>query len=148
MKRILSTVVALGLAAAALVGAPAQAAGKTLTLGVISPVGDWRASSAQLANLGPYYQAVYATLLVQAPDGRTIKPGLASYAYDKAQTTLTLTLKKGIKFADGTAITAAAVKSNIDGFSSGLAAEAAAATAPIASVTAKGSDVVIIKLKY
>jgi len=146
MKRILATVVALGLSAAALVGAPAQAAGKTLTLGVISAVSDWRASSGQLANLGPYYQAVYATLLVQAPDGRTITPGLATYAYDKTATVLTLTLKKGVKFADGTAITAAAVKANLDGYSKGLASDASTATAAISSVTAKGANVVVIKL--
>jgi len=149
MKRILSTVVALGLAAAALVGAPAQAAGKTLTLGVISPVQDWRASSAQLANLGPYYQAVYSTLLIQKNDGRTFTPGLASkWSYDKTQTVLTLTLRKGVKFTDGTAVDAAAVKKNLDGYSKGLASDASTATAAIDSVTAKGTDTVIIKLKY
>lgn len=148
MKRILATVVALGLSVTALTGVPAQAAGKTLTLGVISPMQDWQASSGQLANIGPYYQAVYATLLVQAPDGRTIKPGLASFAYDKAQTTLTLTLKKGLKFSDGSALNAAAVKKNLDHYSSGAAADASSAPAAIASVTAKGTDVVIIKLKY
>jgi peptide/nickel transport system substrate-binding protein len=149
MKRILSTVVALGLAAAALVGAPAQAAGKTLTLGAISPVSDWRASSGQLANLGPYYQAVYSTLLIQKNDGRTYAPGLAAkWSYDKTQTVLTLTLRKGVKFTDGTAVDAAAVKTNLDGYSKGLASDASTATAAIDSVTAKGTDTVIIKLKY
>lgn len=147
MKRILAASVALGLSVAALVGVPAQAAGKTLTLGVISAVSDWRASSGQLANLGPYYQAVYATLLTQAPDGRTITPGLASYAYDKTQTVLTLTLKSGLKFADGSAINAAAVKANLDGYSKGLASDASTATAAIDSVTAKGATTVVIKLK-
>ena len=109
MKRILATVVALGLAAAALVGAPAQAAGKTLNLGVISAISDWQASSGQYANLGPYYQAVYATLLVQAPDGHTLKPGLAtSWTYDKTQTVLTVKLRSGLKFTNGEAFNATA----------------------------------------
>ena len=146
MKRILAATVALGLSVAALAGVPAQAAGKTLTLGVISAVSDWRASSGQLANLGPYYQAVYATLLTQSPDGHTITPGLASYAYDKTQTVLTLTLKAGLKFADGSALNAAAVKANIDGYSKGLASDASTATAAISSVTAKNATTVVIKL--
>lgn len=148
MKRILSTVVALGLAAAALVGAPAQAAGKTLTLGVISGLNDWQASSSQYANLGPFYQAVYSPLLIQAPDGRTLKPGLATaWKYDKTNTVLTLTLRKGVKFTNGEAFNAAAAKKNLDYYSKGAASDAATKTAAIKSITAKGTDTLVINLK-
>ena len=147
MKKFLATSVAVGLSVAALVGAPAHAANTTLTLGVISPVADWRASSGQLANLGPYYQAVYGTLLTQSADGHTITPGFASYKYDKTQTVLTLTLQKGLKFTDGEVLDATAVKTNLDGYSKGLASDASTATANIVSVDVKGATTVIITLK-
>ena len=147
MKKFLATSVAVGLSVAALVGAPAHAANTTLTLGIISPLSDWRASSGQLANLGPFYQAVYSTLLTQSADGHTITPGLASYKYDKTQTVLTLTLQKGLKFTDGEALDATAVKTNLDGYSKGLASDASTATANIVSVDVKGATTVIITLK-
>jgi peptide/nickel transport system substrate-binding protein len=147
MKKFLATSVAVGLSVAALVGAPAHAANTTLTLGIISPLSDWRASSGQLANLGPFYQAVYGTLLTQSADGHTITSGLASYKYDKTQTVLTLTLQKGLKFTDGEALDATAVKTNLDGYSKGLASDASTATANIVSVDVKGATTVIITLK-
>lgn len=148
MKRILAAVVALGLSVAALAGAPAQAAGKTLTLGVISGLNDWQASSSQYANLGPFYQAVYSPLLVQAADGRTLKPGLATaWKYDKTNTVLTLTLRKGVKFTNGEAFNAAAAKKNLDYYAKGAASDAATKTAAVSSISTKGTDTLIIKLK-
>lgn len=149
MKRILAATLALGLSVAALAGVPAQAAGKTFTLGVIGGVADWQASSAQYANLGPFYQAVYATLLVQSPDGKTLTPGLAtSWTYNKAQTQLTLKLRTGQKFTDGEAFNAAAVKKNIDFYATGAASDATTKTAAIASTVAKDASTVVFNLKY
>lgn len=148
MKRILATVVALGLSAAALVGVPAQAAGKTLTLGVIGTLNDYQASSAQYANLGPFFQAVYSPLLVQSADGHTLKAGLATaWKYDKTNTVLTLTLRKGVKFTNGEAFNAAAVKKNLEAYAVGAASDAATKSAAVSTITAKGTDTVIIKLK-
>ena len=148
MKRILAAVVAAGLSVAALVGAPAQAAGKTLTLGVIGTLNDWQASSSQYANLGPFYQAVYSPLLVQAADGRTLKPGLATaWKYDKSNTVLTLTLRKGVKFTNGEAFDAAGVKKNLEKYAVGAASDAATKSAAVSSISTKGTDTVIIKLK-
>lgn len=148
MKRILAAVVALGLSAAALVGVPAQAAGKTLTLGVISGLSDWQASSSQYANLGPFYQAVYSPLLVQAPDGRTLKPGLATaWKYDKTNTVLTLTLRKGVKFTNGEAFNAAAAKKNLEYYAIGAASDATTKSAAVKSIVAKNAETLVINLK-
>ncbi|MFG3259866.1 ABC transporter substrate-binding protein [Streptomyces sp. NPDC048172] len=67
----------------------------------------------------PYFQAVYDTLIKRAPDG-TLKPMLATkWSYDEKRTRLSLTLRKGVKFADGTPFDAEAVKANLKHFKGG-----------------------------
>ncbi|MFJ3274077.1 ABC transporter substrate-binding protein [Streptomyces sp. NPDC086776] len=67
----------------------------------------------------PYFQAVYDTLIKRAPDG-TYKPMLATkWTYNKSRTTLSLTLREGVKFSDGTAFDAQAVKANLEHFKGG-----------------------------
>lgn len=56
----------------------------------------------------------YDRLVHQTPDGQP-EPGLASaWAYSGDGTTLTLTVRSGVTFHDGTVLDAAAVKTNID----------------------------------
>ena len=51
--------------------------------------------------------SIYDTLLLPTPDGRGLKPGLATkWAFDGGGRTLTLTLRDGVKFSDGTPMTA------------------------------------------
>ncbi|GAA4020971.1 ABC transporter substrate-binding protein [Deinococcus rubellus] len=58
---------------------------------------------------------LYDTLLQPTPDGKRVQPGLASrYVVSKDGMTMTLTLRPGIKFADGSPITSADVKWNLD----------------------------------
>lgn len=58
---------------------------------------------------------LYDTLLQPTADGKRVQPGLASrYAVSSDGKTLTLTLRSGIKFADGSPITAADVKWSLD----------------------------------
>ncbi|TXS07410.1 ABC transporter substrate-binding protein [Streptomyces sp. col6] len=72
----------------------------------------------------PYFQAVYDTLIKREPDG-TFSPMLATeWTYDKTRTHLALTLRKDVKFADGTAFDGAAVKANMERFQKGGGASA------------------------
>ncbi|WP_239074023.1 ABC transporter substrate-binding protein [Streptomyces sp. SID10853] len=67
----------------------------------------------------PYFQAVYDTLLKRAPDG-SFRPMLATkWSYDKDRTRLSLTLRQGVKFTDGSAFDAQAVKANMEHFKKG-----------------------------
>ncbi|MEV5654049.1 ABC transporter substrate-binding protein [Streptomyces sp. NPDC052291] len=72
----------------------------------------------------PYFQAVYDTLIKREPDG-TFSPMLATeWTYDQTRTHLALTLRKDVKFADGTAFDGAAVKANMERFQKGGGASA------------------------
>ncbi|GAA1634383.1 ABC transporter substrate-binding protein [Nonomuraea maheshkhaliensis] len=74
----------------------------------------------------PYFQAVYDTLVKREPDG-ALSPMLATgWAYDAARTTLTLTLRTGVRFDDGTPFDASAVKANLDHLRRGDGAAAGA----------------------
>lgn len=95
------------------------AAGGTLTIGDIQAVSSWAADDAQWANQSPFYQAVYDTLLQATPSG-VLKPGLAtSYTWNKSHTELTLQIRKGVKFTDGSALTASVVALNLNDFKKG-----------------------------
>ncbi|WP_436775234.1 ABC transporter substrate-binding protein [Yinghuangia sp. YIM S09857] len=64
----------------------------------------------------PFFQTVYDTLLKREPDG-TFSPMLATeWTLDPARTRLSLTLREGVKFADGTPFDANTVKANLDRF--------------------------------
>lgn len=122
-----------------------SAATKTLTVGLIADIQSWAAAESQFGNLNLPYQSVYDTLLLADPNGN-IKPNVATaYKYDKAGTTLTLTIRSGIKFTDGTALDAAAVVKNLNAFKAGKSPDASN-IADMKSATAKGKNTVIIKL--
>lgn len=72
----------------------------------------------------PFFQAAYDTLLKREPDGG-FSPMLATkWAYNSDGTELALTLRQDVKFADGTAFDAAAVKANLERFKKGGGADA------------------------
>ncbi|MFI2644280.1 ABC transporter substrate-binding protein [Streptomyces sp. NPDC018610] len=72
----------------------------------------------------PFFQATYDTLVKREPDG-AFSPMLAtSWKYNSDRTELALTLRKDVKFADGTAFDAAAVKANMERFKKGGGADA------------------------
>jgi len=148
MKKFLAWSAALAIATTGLIAgvAPAQAAGKTLTYGVIATIRSYAASSGEVANKGPFYQAVYDTLLYQLPSGKYTSALADKYTVDKAGTTVTLHIRKGVKFTDGAAVTPAAVKANIEAFQKGDSPRASDG-ASITSVSVKGENV-ILKLLY
>ncbi|MEU0740793.1 ABC transporter substrate-binding protein [Streptomyces sp. NPDC006134] len=72
----------------------------------------------------PFFQATYDTLVKREPDG-SFSPMLATgWTYNDDRTELGLTLRKDVKFADGTAFDAAAVKANMERFKKGGGADA------------------------
>jgi peptide/nickel transport system substrate-binding protein len=145
IKSLVAVTAAAGLVLAGSVSA-SQAATKTLTVGLIADIQSWAAASSQFGNLNLPYQAVYDTLLTATPTG-ALKPNVATkFVYDKAGTTLTLTIKQGIKYTDGTALDAANVVKNLNAFKAGDSPDASN-VASMVSATAKGKDTVIIKLK-
>ncbi len=98
--------------------------GGTLTLGSIVAPPSLAAAESTWANGSPYVQAVYDSLLRQAPDG-SVEPWLATdWSYDEARTVLTMTLRDDVTFTDGTPFTADVAAQNILRFRDGTSAQA------------------------
>ena len=88
----------------------------TLTLGDVSYPASWDVNGLSIAHYVDYFDAVYDTLIRQDGTGKLV-PGLATdWSYDSARTTLTLTVRSGIKFTDGTDFNADAVVANVKAF--------------------------------
>ncbi|MEU9149843.1 ABC transporter substrate-binding protein [Streptomyces sp. NPDC048417] len=96
-------------------GGGAQAAGsdKTLTLAESVTATPWDLAKASMGPEAQYYQPVYDTLIRLNTKGEPTPNLATSWTYDKAQTTLTLKLRDGVKFTDGTALDADAVRQNL-----------------------------------
>ena len=135
---ILSMVVAVGVGLVA----PADAA----------PSGTLRyADEVKLVTMDPYQHSgggisymrpVYEALFTMTPDDK-VAPFLAT-GYKQDGLKVTLTLRKDVKFSDGTPFNAAAVVANLK---RGIKLNVLAALKPIADVTADGDDTVTITLK-
>ncbi|MGO4804773.1 ABC transporter substrate-binding protein [Arthrobacter sp. 2MCAF15] len=87
----------------------------TLTIGVDSDSASFgfdplRVSDAQRQ----FFEGLYENLMTLQPDG-SVGPGLATgFSYNADSTVLTLTLKQGVTFTDGSTLDAALVKANFD----------------------------------
>ena len=92
---------------------------------------------------------IYDTLLQPTPDGKGLQPGLASaYELSPDGLTMTLTLRPGIKFSDGSPILASDVKFTLDrGRSKEEGGNYYFFLAAVDSVDAVGDDKVIIHFK-
>jgi peptide/nickel transport system substrate-binding protein len=93
---------------------------------------------------------VYDTLLQPSSDGKTVQPGLASsYVISPDALAVTLTLRTGIKFADGSPIEPSDVKFSLD---RGRSKEDGGAyfflLSSIDQVEVAGSDQVVLRLKH
>ncbi|MBP8534417.1 ABC transporter substrate-binding protein [Streptomyces sp. MK37H] len=93
-------------------GGTQAAAGKdkTLTLAESVAATPWDLAKASMGPESQYYQPVFDTLVRLDTKGEPTPNLATSWSYDKAQTTLTLKLRKGVKFTDGTVLDADAVK--------------------------------------
>lgn len=87
---------------------------------------------------------LYDTLLQPSADGRSVKPGLATrYGVSPDGKTLTLTLRPGIKFANGSPITAGDVKWSLDRARNPDNGAWSGSLASINSITAQGNTVTL-----
>jgi peptide/nickel transport system substrate-binding protein len=97
----------------------ASGSGGTLTLGVLVPATTFSAEGMNWANESPYGQAAYDGLVRATPDNK-IEPWLATkWSYNADKTVLTMTLRTGVKFTDGTAFNAQVAEENLIRFRDG-----------------------------
>ncbi|MEU8874288.1 ABC transporter substrate-binding protein [Streptomyces javensis] len=95
-------------------GGPASATGSgTLSLAIGNAHTGWDLASAALGDNIQYYEPVFDSL-VRLDSKAQPHPNLAtSWSYDGARTTLTMKLRTGVKFTDGTALDATAVQKSL-----------------------------------
>lgn len=118
--------VALGLTACGGGGsaAPQEQSSQTLTLGALLAPKTFAANQSEFANLSPFYQAVYDTLIRMKPDGSLVPMLAKDWKYNADKTILTLTLRDDVKFTDGTPFNADAAKQNLERFKAGTSPDA------------------------
>jgi peptide/nickel transport system substrate-binding protein len=61
-----------------------------------------------------FYESLYQSLFVETASGGAAPELVSSYSYNAKKTQMTLTLKSGVTFADGSKLTAQLVKENLD----------------------------------
>ena len=61
-----------------------------------------------------FYESLYQSLFVETSTGGAAPELVSSYSYNAKKTQMTLTLKPGVTFADGSKLTAQLVKENLD----------------------------------
>jgi peptide/nickel transport system substrate-binding protein len=104
------------LAAGGLEPSRAHAAGATtLTVELVNvswPSLDPAGDTAQIVGNQPVMTAVYGSLFTLSPSGALVPDLARSYSLSPSKTTLTVNLRPGLKFSDGTPLNAQAVDSN------------------------------------
>jgi peptide/nickel transport system substrate-binding protein len=163
MRRIISfaTVVVVIVASALGTGAvqeasagPAPASGGSLTvLENSSYLGDWpgldpATDTDDVANY-PYLDAIYGNLFEQGPDNQPIPDLATGYKLTDGGLTVTITLRGGVKFTDGTPFNSAAVKYNIlrDLDPANANACGCVADFPVASIDTPNATTLVMHMK-
>jgi peptide/nickel transport system substrate-binding protein len=139
---------ALALLGSLVLGACGGSAGSssTLTLGLITPATTFEAPDMNWGNESPYNQAVYDSLVQASPAG-VIEPHLATaWSYNTARTVLTMTLRSGVTFTDGTPFNASVAVKNLEAFQKGTSNNASDLV-NMASATAVSPTELVIRLK-
>ncbi len=146
MKKLIAAAAAVGVLVTAVAFAtPAQAATKTLTIGVLQDQSGWDPGVLGNGNNSTFWQATYDTLFNLDADGNVVPNVATKYAYDKTFTKLTLTIRPRIKFTDGTPLNAKAVAINLMHTRAGTG-EAAAYLTQVKSATARNASTVLVTL--
>ncbi|MCB5283704.1 MULTISPECIES: ABC transporter substrate-binding protein [Micrococcaceae] len=119
MRKTYGVIAAIAATALALTGCGASqptsgTSTDTLTMSNSGDITSWDPSAMKEGSIIQYAEAMYDPLLKKSADG-SIEGNLATkWSYNSDLTELTLTLRDGIKFADGTAFDADAVKANLE----------------------------------
>lgn len=125
----------------------AATSGGTLKLGTTVAPETFDPSQAIWAGRAPYLQSVYDTLIRINPDG-TLAPMLATkWEYNSAKTQLTLTIRKGIHFTDGSTLTSEVVAENLRRFQSNNTGPDRGALAVAKKITTPDSSTVVLTLE-
>ncbi|MHA6512923.1 ABC transporter substrate-binding protein [Tessaracoccus sp. Z1128] len=125
--------------------ATAAERGGELRIGAVVDIATWKAADAEWGNVATYHMAVYDTLLRTAADG-TVEPGLAEeWTYNDANTELTLELRDGVTFTDGTELTADLAAQNLIRFRDG-ASPNTSNLAALTEATAADEDTLVLTL--
>ncbi|MFI5084312.1 MAG: ABC transporter substrate-binding protein [Actinomycetales bacterium] len=129
-------------------GAPggSQAHGGTLTLAALVDVKSFDPAQAHIGHYLQYDQPVYDSLMRRKPDGSLVPMLATKWEYNTDKTVLTLSLRSGVKFSDGTTLDANAVKINLDRFRTGNGPDAST-IALVQSVDVKDPATVVLTLK-
>ncbi|WP_326789566.1 ABC transporter substrate-binding protein [Streptomyces sp. NBC_00151] len=61
-----------------------------------------------------FYESAYQSLFAEGADGQPVPELVSTFGYNKAKTQMTLKLKSGVTFTDGSKLTAQLVKDNLD----------------------------------
>ncbi len=72
-----------------------------------------------LGNQLQFWQPVFDTLMIETPGGDIIANLATDWSYDEDRTALTLTLREGVSFTDGTPFNAQAVQANLEYLAAG-----------------------------
>lgn len=122
-------------------------ASSSLVLGNILAPATFEAASFNWGNQSIYAQAVYDGLLRPAPNGRDVEPDLATeWSYNEDNTVLTMTMRDGVTFTDGTPFTAEVAAQNLLRFRDGTSPQASK-IADLADAKAKDDTTLVITLK-
>ncbi|QSE89812.1 hypothetical protein JWS13_14845 [Rhodococcus pseudokoreensis] len=117
-----------------------------LTLGVTAEAGSFDPVGLKSSpgTAVQFWAPVYDTLLRREPGGE-VQPNMADWSYDADRTALTLNLRDGLRFADGSPITADQVVASMDRFRNGGGPDAGN-LAGITAITATTDKTVILDL--
>jgi peptide/nickel transport system substrate-binding protein len=147
-----TVVVAAGGAAVAAGPANAATAGSMTVLENTGYIGDWSGldpatNTDDVANTS-YMDAIYGDLFEQGPNNQPIPDLATGYKFSDGGKTVTITLRSGVTFTDGTPFNAAAVKYNIlrDIAPSNADACQCATDFPISTITTPNNLTVVLHL--
>jgi peptide/nickel transport system substrate-binding protein len=150
LRRFVAIAAATALITSGFAGA-ATAAGKTLTIGDVSdPAPSKYDPNAYADAQALFFEALYDQLFIRVAPAATkgVKGGLVtSHTLSADQTSLTMVIRTGVKFTDGSVLDGETVKANLDRRSDStipsLAKFGKGGTQEITSVTAEGNTVVV-----
>ncbi|MBP1844258.1 peptide/nickel transport system substrate-binding protein [Rhizobium petrolearium] len=87
---------------------------QTLAIAAILDNNSFDRAQLMIANQMQFWQPVLDTLLVMQPDGKVVPNLATAWSYNDDHSVLTLTLREGVSFTDGTPFDGNAVKANLD----------------------------------